>query len=114
MSLSLGDEVLTSSGIYGTVVEVDADSDRVTIDSGPGTRLVVARASIARKVSSSGDSYYGSEPAEEDELAAGGDVPGEADDRAPGGEDADETDGEDHEWDESEGTGDEGEDGGKA
>src|SRR5580658_1318854 len=46
--LSPGDEVLTGAGIFGTVLDVE--SDRVTIETAPGTRITVLRSTIARKV----------------------------------------------------------------
>ncbi|MFC0081961.1 preprotein translocase subunit YajC [Aciditerrimonas ferrireducens] len=47
-TLSPGDEVLTGAGIYGTVLDVYPD--RVTIETAPGTRLTVARSTIARRI----------------------------------------------------------------
>jgi preprotein translocase subunit YajC len=48
MELSPGDEVLTGAGIFGTVLDVE--TDRVTIETAPGTRITVLRSTIARKV----------------------------------------------------------------
>ena len=48
LELHPGDEILTSSGIYGTVLDVS--DDRVTIETAPGTRLTVVRSSIARRI----------------------------------------------------------------
>ena len=48
MELSAGDEVLTGAGIFGTVLDVE--SDRVTIETAPGTRITVLRSTIARKL----------------------------------------------------------------
>jgi len=45
-ALKKDDEVMTDGGIIGTVVHIK--DDRVTIRSGENTRLVVARAKIAR------------------------------------------------------------------
>jgi preprotein translocase subunit YajC len=45
-TLKRGDEIMTEGGIIGTIVHV-AD-DRITIKSGENTRLVIARAKIAR------------------------------------------------------------------
>ena len=50
MELGVGDEVLTGAGIFGTVIQVD--SDRVTIETAPGTRLTVLRSTIARRITS--------------------------------------------------------------
>jgi preprotein translocase subunit YajC len=48
MELSAGDEVLTGAGIFGTVLDVE--SDRVTIETAPGTRITVLRSTIARRL----------------------------------------------------------------
>ncbi|CAN5822599.1 hypothetical protein BH23GEM9_BH23GEM9_24470 [soil metagenome] len=51
-SLKRGDEIMTEGGIIGTVVHLA--EDRVTIKSGENTRIVIARAKIARIMDSSG------------------------------------------------------------
>ena len=43
-----GDEVLSGAGIFGRVLDVEAD--RVTIETAPGTRITVLRSTIARKL----------------------------------------------------------------
>ena len=48
MELNVGDEVLTAAGIFGTVLDVE--SDRVTLETAPGTRLTVVRSTIARRI----------------------------------------------------------------
>lgn len=55
-SVDTGDEVITTSGIYGRIVAVSDDFVRLEI--APGTEIRVARASIGRRVG--------------DEAAAGG------------------------------------------
>jgi preprotein translocase subunit YajC len=49
-ALKKNDRVLTSAGIYGTVVSVDPDQDKVVvrIDDDRGVRVVFTRASIIR------------------------------------------------------------------
>lgn len=46
-AIQKGDEIVTGGGIIGKVVE--AKEDRLTIESG-GTRMVVERARVARRV----------------------------------------------------------------
>jgi preprotein translocase subunit YajC len=53
MELSAGDEVLTGAGIFGTVLDVEAD--RVTLETAPGTRITVLRSTIARKLGDPAD-----------------------------------------------------------
>ncbi|HMC37472.1 MAG TPA: preprotein translocase subunit YajC [Actinomycetota bacterium] len=47
-SVEVGDEVLTSSGIFGRVVEVDDEA--VVLEVAPDTRLRFVRGAIARKL----------------------------------------------------------------
>jgi len=49
-ALQKNDKVLTSAGIYGTVVSVDADLDRVVvrIDDDRGVKVAFSKASIVR------------------------------------------------------------------
>jgi len=47
-SVEVGDEVLTSSGIFGRVVEVDDEA--VVLELAPDTRLRFVRGAIARKL----------------------------------------------------------------
>lgn len=64
-SLVPGDDVMTASGLFGTVVEVDDDSDIITLETEPGgsqTRWL--RAAIAKRLG--GEEY---EVDEEDEQS---------------------------------------------
>lgn len=42
-----GVEVMLQSGIFGTVVSIDEETNRVTVQSGPGTSLIIHRNAIA-------------------------------------------------------------------
>ncbi|MFE6970343.1 preprotein translocase subunit YajC [Isoptericola sp. NPDC057653] len=48
--LAPGQEVMTGSGLFGTVVEIDEENDTVTIESSPGTQTRWLRAAIAKRV----------------------------------------------------------------
>lgn len=50
-SLHVGDEVMTGSGLYGTIVRVDADV--VGLQIAPHVEVTIARRAIASKVESS-------------------------------------------------------------
>jgi preprotein translocase subunit YajC len=50
-SLAPGAEVMTGSGIYGTVSEIDEDEGVVTLEIAPDVHMRVARAAIARVIS---------------------------------------------------------------
>lgn len=39
---------MTGAGIFGTVVSVDEETNQVTIESGPGTQLIVHRQAIGQ------------------------------------------------------------------
>lgn len=47
-SIAVGDEVMTGSGIYGVVVQID--DDIALLQVAPGTEIKVARRAIASKV----------------------------------------------------------------
>jgi preprotein translocase subunit YajC len=49
--LGPGAEVMTGSGIYGTVTEVDEDEGTIGLEVSPGVTLRVARAAVARVIS---------------------------------------------------------------
>ncbi|ACZ30692.1 preprotein translocase, YajC subunit [Xylanimonas cellulosilytica DSM 15894] len=49
--LAAGQEVMTASGLFGTIVEIDDANDRITLDSA-GSRSVWLRAAIAKRVDS--------------------------------------------------------------
>jgi preprotein translocase subunit YajC len=49
-SLSVGDEVLTIGGIFGTVRAIDDELDEVTLEVAPGTTLRILRSAVARRV----------------------------------------------------------------
>ena len=45
-----GVEVMLQSGIFGTIVGIDEETNRVTVQSGPGTQLIVHRNAVANVV----------------------------------------------------------------
>lgn len=49
-SVEVGDEIVTTSGMFGTVVEIDDEDDIVTLEIAPGTRIRIVRAGIGRIV----------------------------------------------------------------
>ncbi|MFV2143024.1 MULTISPECIES: preprotein translocase subunit YajC [Isoptericola] len=48
-ALAPGQEVMTGSGMVGTVVEIDDESDTITIETTPGTRTRWLRAAVAKR-----------------------------------------------------------------
>jgi preprotein translocase subunit YajC len=48
-ALEVGDEVLTTGGIFGTIVEIDDDEGVLTVEIAPGTRVRILRQGIAQR-----------------------------------------------------------------
>ena len=48
-SLEVGDEVMTSGGIFGTIVEIDEDEGVLTVEIAPGTRVRMLRQGISQR-----------------------------------------------------------------
>ncbi|HEX9124720.1 MAG TPA: preprotein translocase subunit YajC [Actinomycetota bacterium] len=48
-SLEVGDEVMTAGGMFGTIVEIDEESDIVTIEIAPGTNVRMLRRAISQR-----------------------------------------------------------------
>lgn len=46
-SMRPGVDVMLQSGIFGTIVDIDQENNRVTVQSGPGTTLIVHRNAVA-------------------------------------------------------------------
>lgn len=51
----VGDEVLTTSGIFGTIVETDEEEGTVILEIAPGTRIKMVRAGISRTLTEDED-----------------------------------------------------------
>jgi len=57
-SLEVGDEVMTSGGIFGTIIEIDDDEGTVTVEIAPGTRVRMLRQGISQRfVEDAGGEY---------------------------------------------------------
>jgi preprotein translocase subunit YajC len=48
-ALEVGDDVMTSGGIFGTIVEIDDDEGTVTVEIAPGTRIRMLRQGISQR-----------------------------------------------------------------
>ena len=60
----VGDEILTTAGIFGTIVDEDEDEGTVIVEIAPGIRVKMVRAGIARRVTED-DEYEAYEDDEE-------------------------------------------------
>jgi preprotein translocase subunit YajC len=69
-ALEVGDEVLTIAGIYGTITEIDDETDTVTVEVAPGTRMRMLRRAISQRLTEDdGDSYDDADDETPDEEA---------------------------------------------
>jgi preprotein translocase subunit YajC len=59
-SLEVGDEVMTASGLFGTLKEIDEDEGTVTVEIAPGMEVRMLRRAIAQRLTE------GEEPEDED------------------------------------------------
>jgi preprotein translocase subunit YajC len=48
-ALEVGDEVMTTGGIFGTIVDIDEDEGVLTVEIAPGTRIRMLRQGIAQR-----------------------------------------------------------------
>ena len=48
-SLEVGDDVMTVGGFFGTIKEIDDDTDEITVEIAPGVNVRMVRNGIARK-----------------------------------------------------------------
>ncbi len=65
-TLAVGDEVMTGSGIYGTLVQIEDAT--VLMQIAPGVELKVARRAIASRVTQGTDPEQGESDREEDQA----------------------------------------------
>jgi preprotein translocase subunit YajC len=63
-AVDVGDEIMTTGGIFGTVVEMDDDEGTVMVEIAPGTRIRMVKSGISRRLTEDDDDY---EPEDEDQ-----------------------------------------------
>ena len=64
-SVEVGDEIVTTAGIYGTITEIDDDYGIVTVEVAPGVEMRFARAAVASRLADDeefDDEVEGAEP----------------------------------------------------
>jgi preprotein translocase subunit YajC len=49
-AIEVGDEIVTTAGIYGTITEIDDDFGIVTLEIAPNTEIRLARAAVATRL----------------------------------------------------------------
>jgi len=65
-SIEVGDEVVTSGGIFGHIVEIDEDDGVVTLEIADGVQIHILRAGISRKIEDDQYDQYDDEDEEDD------------------------------------------------
>ena len=64
-SLEVGDEIMTTGGIFGTITEIDDDEGVITVEIAPGTRVRMVRNGIAQRFVED-DEYDGAEGSDDE------------------------------------------------
>ncbi len=54
-AIEVGDEIMTTGGIFGTVAEMDDDEGTVLIEIAPGTRIRMVKSGISRRLTEDDD-----------------------------------------------------------
>ena len=62
-NVDVGDDVVTTAGIYGTITEIDEDYGTVMLEIAPNTEIRVSRAAIAQRLVDD-DEYQGEDEVE--------------------------------------------------
>ncbi|HEX3300646.1 MAG TPA: preprotein translocase subunit YajC [Actinomycetota bacterium] len=71
-SAGVGSEIMTTAGIFGTIVDEDEDEGTIVLEIAPGTQIKLIRGAIARVVDeddSESEEYDDDEDADEDDDA---------------------------------------------
>jgi preprotein translocase subunit YajC len=56
-SVEEGDEIVMTSGIIGTIVEIDDDDDTLTVEIAPDTQIRILRAGVGRRLTADDEDY---------------------------------------------------------
>jgi preprotein translocase subunit YajC len=69
-SVEVGDEVITTAGVYGTIIDIDDETDVITLEIAPGTQIRMVRAGIGRRiVEDEYEDYDEDDDADEDDTS---------------------------------------------
>ena len=68
----VGDEIMTTSGIFGTIVDEDEDQGTVVVEIAPGTKITMIRGAIGRVVTD--DEDEDTDDDEDDDVVEVGDA----------------------------------------
>jgi len=56
-AVEVGDEIMTTGGIFGTIAEIDDVEGTVLIEIAPGTRIRMVKSAISRRLTEDDDDY---------------------------------------------------------
>ncbi len=68
-SAGIGSEIMTTAGIFGTIVDEDEDEGTIVLEIAPGTQIKLIRGAIARVVSEDDDDGEEYDDEEDDDDA---------------------------------------------
>jgi preprotein translocase subunit YajC len=57
-NVDVGDDVVTTAGIYGTITEIEEDYGTVMLEIAPNTEIRISRAAIAQRLVEDDDDEY--------------------------------------------------------
>ena len=67
-SVEVGEEIITTSGIYGTITSIDDEEGTVNVEIAPGIEIRILRAGIGRLAVGDDGSYEDDESDDQDEV----------------------------------------------
>jgi preprotein translocase subunit YajC len=53
----VGDEIVTTSGMFGTIIDEDEDEGTILLEIAPGTRVKMLRGGISRRLTGDDEAY---------------------------------------------------------
>jgi len=68
-SAGIGSEIMTTAGIFGTIVDEDEDEGTIVLEIAPGTQIKLIRGAIARVVADEDDEYEEYDDEDDDDDA---------------------------------------------
>jgi preprotein translocase subunit YajC len=67
-SIQVGDDVMTTGGMFGTISQIDDDEGTIELEIAPGTRIRMMRSGVARRFTEDDD--YEDESEDEDQSSS--------------------------------------------
>jgi preprotein translocase subunit YajC len=65
-ALHVGDDIMTSGGLFGTITDIDDDHDSVTVEIAPGTEVRMLRRAIAQRLTEEPEEEYSDDYSDDD------------------------------------------------